>query len=241
MKKEVLSKKRKKKQKSIAICILPLIMTLLMSQVVFSEKKKLKATKKEVSREIRQNLKIRQGLQKPEVNKDDGKVGSVAQINWDVRRKRQRKQFEADCQLSGGTYNWTGGLGTCCWHNWGCLSCNYDGDCTMDCQTQECEDAQLLSPKLFREVAKEVNMLRDPSKETDDRRINKKIKNQILSLDRKTNKIIKEGRLLIKKNKMICLHKKTEVIKNHKRLVEIVWEIRHNLKERKALLNQLQR
>ena len=63
----------------------------------------------------------------------------------------QKKKDDGDlsycevCQLTGGTcaivVGGDGGMG-CCWANWGCQVCDFDGEnCTIQCDTQECKDA----------------------------------------------------------------------------------------------------
>jgi len=56
------------------------------------------------------------------------------------------------CLLSDGEPSLAAGKITgvdCCWDNWGCLICDFDEEnCTMDCETKECKDAngQALPP-----------------------------------------------------------------------------------------------
>ena len=107
----------------------------------------------------------------------------------------------------------------------------------MVCDTQECRDAQNISPIDFLNAAKEMETCLTSSKDLLNKLSgNQKMKAQVLALDLKTNKIINEGRTLFKKTNSKGFKSKAEIMKIHKRLLEITWEIRHNLKERQALL-----
>jgi hypothetical protein len=200
-----------KRKKSTSLYLVILIITVFMLQVGFAEKKKSKPSKEQVS----------------DSSKD------VA-MRW---LTQGQQQFKADCELSGGTYMMSSGLGKCCWANWGCLKCQSNGNCTMECETKECEDAQLVTPRDFLEAAKEMELCRESSNDFLHRLTGyKRIKDQVLALDRKTDKIIKEGHILLKKSKLKCCQSLVEVRKTHNRLLEIIWEIRQDIKKRKALL-----
>jgi hypothetical protein len=53
-------------------------------------------------------------------------------------------EFATTCTSNGGTFSYTDGSRTCCWSNWGCLTCVPGTSgwlCTMHCETQSCRNA----------------------------------------------------------------------------------------------------
>lgn len=210
MKKTGTFNNRMKRKKSTSLYLVILIITFFMLQVGFAKEKKSKPSKEPVSKSSK----------------------NVA-MHW---LTHGQQQFKADCELSGGTYKMSSGLGKCCWDNWGCLKCN-TSTCTMECETKECEDAQLITPRDFLDAVKEMELCRESSNDFLPRLTGyNQIKGQILALDRKTDKIIKEGHILLKKSKLKCCQSLVEVRKTHNRVLEIIWEIRQDIKKRKALL-----
>lgn len=58
-------------------------------------------------------------------------------------------EFASTCASTGGSFSYGSGSRTCCWSNWGCLTCvpgNAGWVCTMSCETQACRNANAIAP-----------------------------------------------------------------------------------------------
>lgn len=72
-------------------------------------------------------------------------AGPVAQLQQKKKDGGDDPGYCQTCALTGGTcaivVGGEGGIG-CCWENWGCQVCDFDGEnCSMQCETQKCKDA----------------------------------------------------------------------------------------------------